>query len=158
MKETGTVRRFGAMRVAPPAPDMAVMDATTLVTRLERAGATMMAMPGQGHSPRLRQMRFDVVHSEAELAESAGPVRVARPSAAQIRDMDLVFGWLALMPAEKYLLRRVIGARALVHPLTGRHIYSWRRLAKLVGTDHKTVQRWHEQGIRLLLDLLREFG
>ena len=44
------------------------------------------------------------------------------------------------------MLRRIVGARSLVHPMTGRHLYSWRRLGTAIGADHKAVQRWHAQG------------
>jgi hypothetical protein len=47
-----------------------------------------------------------------------------------------------------------VGARALVSPVTGRHLYSWRRLGSLVGADHKAVQRWHAQGVDLLVAAL----
>jgi hypothetical protein len=65
--------------------------------------------------------------------------------------MDEAFGWLALIPEGQYVLRRILGARALVHPLTGRHLYPWRRLAAVLGSDHKAVQRWHGQGVALLV-------
>ena len=42
------------------------------------------------------------------------------------------------------------GARALVHPLTGRHLYAWRRLGDMLGADHKSVQRWHGQAIKMI--------
>jgi transcription termination factor Rho len=54
-----------------------------------------------------------------------------------------------------YVLRRILGARALVHPLTGRHIHSWRKLATLIGADHNAVRRWHGEAIALLVRALR---
>jgi hypothetical protein len=68
--------------------------------------------------------------------------------------MDEAFGWLALIPEQKFLLRRILGARALVHPLTGRHLFPWRRLAAAVGADHKSVQRWHAQGLDMVVQAL----
>jgi hypothetical protein len=35
--------------------------------------------------------------------------------------------------------------------VTERHLYSWRRLGALLGADHKAVQRWHAQGIDMLV-------
>jgi len=49
------------------------------------------------------------------------------------------------------VLRRIVGARALVSPLTDRHLFPWRRLAAVLGADHKAVQRWHAQAIALLV-------
>ncbi len=65
--------------------------------------------------------------------------------------MDEAFGWLALIPEENFVLRRILGARALVHPLTERHLFPWRRLAQILGADHKSVQRWHGQGVAIIL-------
>jgi hypothetical protein len=49
-----------------------------------------------------------------------------------------------------------LAPRALVHPLTDRHIYPWRRLGAALGADHKAVQRWHAQGIDLIVAGLGE--
>jgi hypothetical protein len=65
--------------------------------------------------------------------------------------MDQAFGWLALIPADRYVLRRIVSARSLVSPLTLRHLFSWRRLGLLLGADHKAVQRWHGQGVGLIV-------
>lgn len=132
------------------------MTAAEVVARLEAAGATLLALPAQGYSPRLRQMRFDIVQSALE-AYGWQPARVrpAVPSAAEIDRMDEAYGWLILIPEARFVLRRVLGARSLVHPLTGRYLYSWRRLAAAVGADHKAVQRWHGQAAELLAEHLR---
>ena len=61
--------------------------------------------------------------------------------------MDQAFSWIPLIPADKVVLRRIVGCRCLVSPLTGRHLFSWRRLARLVGADHKAIQRWHASAI-----------
>jgi len=61
--------------------------------------------------------------------------------------MDMAYGWLRLIPDENYVLRRIVAARSLVHPLTDRHLYPWRRLAAALGADHKAVQRWHRTGV-----------
>ncbi len=65
--------------------------------------------------------------------------------------MDEALGWITLIPQERYVIRRIVGARALVSPVTERHLYSWRRLGEAVGADHKAVQRWHAQGIDMLV-------
>jgi hypothetical protein len=126
-----------------------------IVARLEAAGATLMAMPQQGYTTHLRQMKFDIVHTALEAyGWQSAVARPPMPSAADISLMDEAFGWLAYIPEARYVLRRILGARALVHPLMERHIYPWRRLATLLGTDHKAVQRWHGQGVTLLVQAL----
>jgi hypothetical protein len=72
--------------------------------------------------------------------------------------MDEVFGWIGLIPQDRVVLRRIVHARSLVSPLTGRHLYSWRKLGTLLGADHKAVQRWHWDGLGLILDALSNCG
>ena len=61
-----------------------------------------------------------------------------------------------LIPIEKYVLRRIVGARSLVSPMTGRYLYSWRRLGTAIGADHKAVQRWYVQGLAMIVARLNE--
>jgi hypothetical protein len=68
--------------------------------------------------------------------------------------MDETLGWILVIPLDRYVLRRIVGARSLVHPITERHLYPWRRLAVAIGADHKAVQRWHAQGIDLIVSAL----
>ncbi len=68
--------------------------------------------------------------------------------------MDQALAWIALIPADKLVLRRIVGCRSLVSPLTGRHLFSWRRLARLLGADHKAISRWHANGIDLIVTAL----
>ena len=88
--------------------------------------------------------------------DAAPPVRPAVPGAARITRMDEALGWIALIPRDRYVLRRIVGARALIHPLTERHLYPWRRLGAAIGADHKAVQRWHAQGIALIVAGLKQ--
>ena len=124
----------------------------SVVRRLEEAGATLLALPHTGYSTRLRQSHIDVVQSAADHARRAGAcVRPPVPSAARITRMDEALGWIKHIPAERYVLRRIVGARSLVNPTTDRHLYSWRRLGATLGADHKAVQRWHAQGIAIIV-------
>jgi hypothetical protein len=131
------------------------LDAAFVVYRLEEAGATLLSLPNSGHSTRLRTSQLDVVRTALEAyGWDRGRIRPAVPSAARITRMDEALGWIALIPNERYVLRRIIGARSLVSPITERHLYSWRRLGSILGADHKAVQRWHMQGIDMLVAAL----
>jgi hypothetical protein len=93
-----------------------------------------------------------VVQAAAEAyGATAARVRPPVPSASRITRMDEALGWIPLIPRDRYVLRRIVGARCLVSPVTERHLYSWRRLGALLGADHKAVQRWHAQGIDMLV-------
>ena len=131
-------------------------DYLALVALLEEAGATLLALPRTGHTTALKVSALPVLREATEAyGWSAATLRPPMPSAARISRMDTTLGYLSLIPQDKYMLRRVVGCRALIHPLNDRHLYSWRRLGELLGADHKAVQRWHAEGIRLILSALR---
>ncbi len=128
-----------------------------VIDRLERAGATLLAMrdpaPGPGS---VRSAMPEVLH-DAMLAYGwqVEAYRAAIPGAAAISAMDRTFAWLGLIPRDRFVLRRIVAARSLVHPVTGRHILAWRRLARLVRADHHAVRRWHCQGIDAIVAALQ---
>jgi hypothetical protein len=136
-------------------PETRAFDADVVIYRLEEAGAALLALPGTGWSTKLRSSSLDIVRSAIEnYGWTADRIRPAVPSAATITRMDEAMGWISLIPLDRYVLRRVVGARSLVHPITERHLFPWRRLGTALGADHKAVQRWHTQGIDLIVTAL----
>jgi len=131
------------------------IDPDFVVYRLEEAGATLLALPGTGYSTRLRTSSLDIVRTALESYGWTGTrIRPPVPSAANITRMDEAMSWIPLIPVDRYVLRRVVGARSLVHPVTDRHLFPWRRLGKALGADHKAIQRWHGQGIAMIVAAL----
>jgi hypothetical protein len=132
------------------------IDADFVVYRLEEAGATLLALPGTGWSTKLRSSSLEIVRTALEAyGWSEARIRPSVPSAEKITRMDEAMSWIPLIPLDRYVLRRVVGARSLVHPITDRHLFPWRRLGKALGADHKAIQRWHAQGIGLIVAALR---
>lgn len=132
-----------------------VIDAKYIEIRLEDAGRALLALPNSGHSTRLRSSALEVVQDMREAyGWSESRLRPPVPSAAAIDAMDKAYAWLALIPDAKYVLRRIVAARSLVHPLTDRHLFPWRRLGTALGADHKAIQRWWSQGIDLIVGQL----
>ena len=130
-------------------------DADLVVYRLEEAGATLLALPGTGWSTRMRTSALEIVRTALEsYGWTESRIRPAVPSSEKITRMDEALSWLSLIPQDRYVLRRVVGARSLVHPITDRHLFAWRRLGAAMGADHKAVQRWHAQGIDLIVAAL----
>jgi hypothetical protein len=80
------------------------------------------------------------------------------PSPAAVSEMDRVLGWVSLIPQEKFVIRRVVQCRALVNPRTGRHVYSWRKLAAFLRCDLRAAQRWHVEGIATIVSGLNQPG
>jgi len=138
----------------PHTPDGARATAEFVLAALEEAGLTLLALPNTGPSTRLRQGGLEWVRDVGALPPDRTQIRPAVPSAAAIDRMDRVLAWIPRIPADKFVLRRVVGARCLVSPINGRHLFSWRRLGTAVGADHKAVQRWHAQGIDLIVAAL----
>jgi hypothetical protein len=134
-------------------------DADYVIYRLEEAGATLLALPGTGWSPRLRTSQLEIVRTALEAYGWEPPrARPPMPTAQHITRMDEALAWIPLIPRDRYVLRRIVGARALVSPLTERHLFSWRRLGVLLGADHKAVQRWHGEGVRIIVGALNAPG
>jgi hypothetical protein len=147
--------RPAAEEPAPSAAGAPVVDADFVVYRLEEAGTTLLSLPGTGWSTRLRTSSLDIVRSALEsYGWTEKLIRPPVPSAQRITRMDEALGWIALIPQDRYVLRRIVGARSLVSPTTERHLYPWRRLGTALGADHKAVQRWHAQGIDLIVAAL----
>jgi hypothetical protein len=131
------------------------IDADYVVYRLEEAGATLLALPDTGYSTRLRTSSLDFVRTALETyGWTEARIRPAVPSADKITRMDEAMSWIPLIPLDHHVLRRVVGARSLVHPITDRHLFAWRRLGKVLGADHKAVQRWHARGIGMIVAAL----
>lgn len=131
------------------------IDADYVIYRLEEAGATLLALPNTGYSTRLRTSSLEFVRTALETyGWTEARIRPAVPSADKITRMDEAMSWIPLIPLDRHVLRRVVGARSLVHPITDRHLFAWRRLGKSLGADHKAVQRWHTQGIAIIVAAL----
>jgi len=133
--------------------ELETIDADWVIACLEEAGRTLMCLPNSGPSPRLRSSSLEVLRAACEIAEAepGKRLRLPVPSAAKIGAMDEAWAWLGLIPNERYVLRRIVGARALVSPATDKHLFSWRRLGSLLSADHRAVQRWHGEGIGWIL-------
>jgi hypothetical protein len=130
-----------------------------LIACLEEAGATLLSLPRTGFSPALKTSALPILREAAEAyGWSETEARPAMPSASRISRMDKAMGYLGLIPQDRYLLRRIVGCRALVHPISGRHLFSWRRLGEVLGADHKAIQRWHAEGIRMIVFALRRIA
>lgn len=136
---------------APDAPD-----GPAVILRLEEAGRTLLALPHAGWQS-LRSTKLDILRAAVEGygREATISDRPPIPDAAAVARMDEAFAWLLMIPQDRYVLRRIVGARCMVSPVTGRHLYPWRRLATLLGADLKAIKRWHAEGIAIVIASLR---
>ncbi|WP_158746064.1 hypothetical protein [Acidisphaera sp. L21] len=141
--------RNPAAAASPTSPQI---DAETIIARLEEAGHTLLCLPRTGPTTALRQTRHQYVAEALEAFTTPDTTRASpsTPPPIRITRMDQALAWIPLIPPDRLVLRRIVGCRCLVSPLTGRHLFSWRRLARLLGADHKAIQRWHATGIDLI--------
>lgn len=155
----GLPRARPSRRFAKVAHVEGFYDAELVVSRLEEAGSALLSLPPSGFTTKLRTSSLDIVRDAAEgFATAERQIRPPVPSAARITRMDEALGWVLLIPVDSYVLRRIVGARSLVHPVSERHLFSWRKLGTLLGADHKAVQRWHAQGIDTIVSALNRRG
>lgn len=130
---------------------MKVWTAEAVVRRLEQAALALQRKHEPGCWPKGYGSSWpDVVRNYWESARftRAEPPRI-QPTAIEIAEMDEALRWIAFI-AEP-LLGRIVWARALLHPVSEEHRYSWRAIAAMVGMDRVTVQRRHGKGIALIV-------
>jgi hypothetical protein len=153
---TKTTAAETAYRPAPvDTPDGQPVDAAFVIGRLEEAGATLLALRNTGWTTKLRTSNIEIVRTALENYNwEEQRVRPAVPSSAKITRMDEAMGWISVIPLDRYVLRRIVGARSLVHPVSERHLFPWRRLGVALGADHKAVKRWHVQAIGMIVAAL----
>lgn len=125
-----------------------------IIYRLEEAGGTLLALPAKDRPIAARSSAAWEAAIES-YGWSQPRSRPPKPGPEKIARMREAMAWITLIPVDRYVLRRIVAARSLVHPLTDRHLFPWRRLAALLGTDHKAAQRWHDQGITFIWNQLR---
>jgi len=120
----------------------------TLQFWLEWAGARLVAMPGRREGPAATKViwpEYDQEKFEVLTFRGRLPLRAAAPDKDEIPLVDEILLFPNL--CSQVHVRRVLHARALVHPLNQRHLFPWSRIAKLLHSDHKQVQRWHRKGL-----------
>lgn len=141
-------------------PSPGEFTAEYVVATFERAGQTLLSLPITGSRP--AGYRSNMPEIVRQFAEAYGTteeeLRPATPSARAISEMDEVFSWVSLIPADRFVVRRVVQCRALVNPLTGRHLYSWAKLGKHLRCDFRAAQRWHAEGIATIVARLNRPG
>lgn len=126
-----------------------------VIGRLEEAGRVTLSLPDR--CPRSVTMNWQIVRSFWECYGTT-PERapVLRPTGEEIDRMDEAFQWIAAEP--RVAIRRVLGLRCLIHPLTYRHHYSWREIGRLLGCDYRSVQLWHGHGVNGIVARLQHAG
>jgi len=125
---------------------------------LRRAGYVMRLMPGGGTIVLLLSRIAMDTANDPRLAYGYNATEVNRavPSAFDISLMDYVHRWLALIPDERMLMRKIVAHRMLWNPDRGQSIWSYRRLGDKFGASHQAIKRWDEDGVYLIFQALNK--
>lgn len=139
-----------------------MIDADTVIARLEEATATILSMPGG--MPRLDVKVCDYGYNsewfdETEVKPAGGGIvagmgKKPAPTAASITRADEIIAWLALIPHNRYVMRKIVAARSMTRWTDGKHVFSWSKLGQTLGADVRAIKRWHAQGIQIIVDAL----
>lgn len=126
--------------------------AEDVIRQFEDAGRSLLRMPQAGFGTGARNFWPEIVRDKTEAyGYDEEQVRPGPPSAGAITRMDEVFRWLARIPHDRFVLRRIVGLRALVNPMTDRHLWSWVKIGDAIHANRNAVSLWHAQGIDLIV-------
>lgn len=123
---------------------------------LEEAAFTLAALPATGLRPAGARSGWpDIVRDMADIGWLESDLLPPRPSSDEITRLDQVLAWVQVFSASERNYRTVINMRLIVHPISGLHRWNWRKIAKVMGTDHKRVQDWHKAAIQVISKKIR---
>ena len=128
----------------------------TAISRLEEAGRALLSLPNTGPSTRLVQSGLEWIRDAAEQSAAiAGEIRPAVPDAATISRMDEATGLDPAHPAVTNTCCAGSSAPAACQPDDrAATSIAGARSPRPLGADHKAVQRWHAQGIDIIVAAL----
>ena len=129
--------------------------------RLEEAGKTLMMlpMPVNGAPAGQRSQWPEVVRTYQEwfiaqvmadkdnieeMMAGRNAVRV-KPQQKQMDRLDEALNWLWYI--EDRPRRGVVTLRSLRHPVSDKHVYGWRRIARKYRMHENTIRLWYDKGI-----------
>ena len=119
--------------------------------RLFEAGCTLAALPAHGLKPGGVRVAWPEMLENADLdwinAEPDDDLRPPRPSSAAITRMDEALSWIGLIGDDRQNWRKVICLRLIVHPISHRYRWTWRKIARRLHIDHHTAKSWHELAV-----------
>lgn len=154
-------RKPGSDEDRPEGATVATWSPEDVRLRLEDAGRTLMSLPmPKGALPRDARSNWpDVLRGyedafaaligaseelKQDFSESHNRIRIS-PSALAVARMDEALDWLWRVRDPRK--RRLCLSRALIHPVSGRNIASFRKLARIYGLHHETVRIWHDRAL-----------
>jgi hypothetical protein len=118
---------------------------------LEWAGGKLMAMQIRGTRPSGYRSYWPDFKAEGfnhGYGYTGERLRPQAPNSEQIDLMDQILTLPNLV--SDITARRIISARMVITPVSGRYIYTWTRLAQILHTDRRIVRRKFDDGLTTL--------
>jgi hypothetical protein len=136
--------------IAPASPTTALTP-EELTLWLEWAGSKLLSLNLRSPLPQSPHSAWPSFAADASEAYgyTGERLRPGRPTSHEIVLMDQILRLPSLIPDIKQ--RRIINARALVAPVSNRHIYSWTKIAFMLHTSRPVVQRQHSIGLSVII-------
>lgn len=138
---------MGRAAGASVGPLLPPRDVSVIKDELEWAGKVLLAMKLPRVGPREFKSNWPATAPDPQVAYgySEAELNPPPPPGTDIVRMEQVLAWVQYIPDPK--IRRVVHARSLVSPVNDRYLFPWRRIAKLLKTDRRTLLAWHRQGL-----------
>lgn len=134
--------------------DSTRLESEELSRWLEWAGTTLLSMQLSSPLPKGPHTSWPAYKQEATTAYgyTQSSFRQPPPGAEEIALMDKILVLPSLVTDID--LRRLLNARALVKPFSGKHLYGWTKLGKMLHADPRLLARHHEKALAILVRLL----
>jgi len=117
---------------------------------LEWAGQRILSLPVKNIYPQTYRSFWPDFPQDVHTAYGYSNVRLRPPppSKDEIPLIDEILGLIVMVPQERQ--RRILNARALVSPITGRYLFPWAKISFLLKADPRTIKGLHAKGLEFI--------
>ena len=126
---------------------------------MDEAALTLAALPAHGLRPSgARGFWPDIVPDEDDLEWTReSDILPPRPTPDDVSRMDLVFSWLAFLGEgnENREIRKVVQLHMRVHPISGKRLLSWEKIAGKLGISRNTAHSRYLTACCLIAEKIR---
>jgi len=138
----------------PPIPYTTSPD--EVKTFLEWAGQRILSLPVHGLYPQTYRSFWPDYPQDPNTAYGYSNVKLRPPppSKDEIPFVDEILDLILLVPIERQ--RRILNARSLINPTTGRYIFPWSKISFLLHSDPRTIKNLHKKGLEFIAGRLSE--
>ena len=121
---------------------------------LKWAGEKLLSLPLPKPGPAAPGVCWPNFPSDASTAYGYSNIKLrpVAPLKDEIKFIDEILDLILLI--DSIQIRRIMHARCLIAPNSGKQLYSWTRIGKLLSLDRKRVAYLHRQGLTAIAQKL----